>query len=361
MATRLKKLRVKEISGVDDPANEAPGWLMMKSRNALAELDRFEKEIGGLHDGLVAPSADVYFADAPDEVIKARADLVSYLAEDVEEDPDPTPTQKSLGQRFSELFKAGAYDEPGPDSDQTPTGLLNEGAEAESSAPRVDSIPGDPEGGEAPGAGQDKQEHLDLSQGTEGASEDKYGREVDDKTGEVVEPSGEPGNEPDTEPADGGTKDPDELREAEEESSSESEEEPSDESVGEEVEFASDKAEAAAAKLPDGVELTPGGGSGADGAYTVKDIKEHAEDESDDDAVEKMAKSVAGVLEEQLEPIKEAVIALADRTENLEKSAASRQGITLDDVDPAMPDEAGEVGIAKALNVALRKGKVTLT
>lgn len=369
MATRLKKLRVKEISGVDDPANEAPGWLMMKSRNALAELDRFEKEIGGIHDGLVGASADAYFADAPDEVIKARADLVSYLAEDVEEDPDPTPTQKSLGERFSDLFKAGAYDEPGPDSDQVPTGTLDEGAEAESSAPRVESMPGDPEGGEPVGAGQDYQGALDLADGEQGVTRDKYDREVG-PDGEVRgEDAPDAGAEAEAE-ADEKDGAPDESDEDESEQS-ESEPKPKDETSDDnesdegetaEVEFTGAKAEAAAAKLPDSVELEAGGGSGAGGAYTAADIKGLAADaDKSDENVEKMAKSVASVLEAQLEPIKEAVVALADRTENLEKSAAGRQGITLDDVDPSIPDAAGETGIAKALGVALREGKVTLT
>lgn len=32
MATRLVKLQIREVSGVDDPANQAPGHLVVKAR-----------------------------------------------------------------------------------------------------------------------------------------------------------------------------------------------------------------------------------------------------------------------------------------------------------------------------------------
>jgi hypothetical protein len=36
MTTYLDRLKVDEVSGVGDPANEAPGWLVMKSRQRFA-------------------------------------------------------------------------------------------------------------------------------------------------------------------------------------------------------------------------------------------------------------------------------------------------------------------------------------
>lgn len=361
MATRLTKLRVKEISGVDAPANNLPGWLVMKSKDDLAQVEAFEKAIGMLHDELASDHADVYFSDAPPEVLKARADLIGYISQDVEDDGE-TVTEKSVGERFKSLFKAGAYDEPGPDDDQIPTGTLDEGAEATSAAPRVDQIPGDPEGGEAVGAGQDKQTGLDLSEGKEGKTPDKYGRETDDKTGELTEP--DPADEPaeDDEPDAEAGKEEEGKTPVEPEEPETPEEETPEEEPSTEVEFASDEAEAAAEDLPDSVELKPGEGSGANGKYNSKDIRKLAEAaKAEEDNVEKMAKSVAGVIEAEMSPVKDAIFALADRLENVEKSAATRQGITLDDVDPTLPDEAGEVGIAKSLRVALREGKVTLT
>ena len=34
-ATRLEGLRIDEVSGVDDPANLAPGWIVMKALSGL--------------------------------------------------------------------------------------------------------------------------------------------------------------------------------------------------------------------------------------------------------------------------------------------------------------------------------------
>src|SRR5690242_20735227 len=34
--TRLTKLLISEVSGVDDPANQLPGWMVMKARGADA-------------------------------------------------------------------------------------------------------------------------------------------------------------------------------------------------------------------------------------------------------------------------------------------------------------------------------------
>lgn len=31
MATRLERIKIAELSGVDEPANKVPGWLIMKS------------------------------------------------------------------------------------------------------------------------------------------------------------------------------------------------------------------------------------------------------------------------------------------------------------------------------------------
>ena len=33
-SVKLEKLLISEVSGVDDPANQAPGWIVMKSRGA---------------------------------------------------------------------------------------------------------------------------------------------------------------------------------------------------------------------------------------------------------------------------------------------------------------------------------------
>lgn len=109
MATRLTKLRLTEISGVDDPAHEIPGWIVAKSADWRADVEQFEKDIVGLYEGLTGGSADLYLNDAPDEVNKARDVLAVHLAkglEDVEdeEEEDEEPARKRVVAKMREIF-----------------------------------------------------------------------------------------------------------------------------------------------------------------------------------------------------------------------------------------------------------------
>jgi len=82
-ATRLERLFVKEVSGVDDPANENPGWTVMKSRTAeelVAEVDaelQLAKAYGDVLQSLAA--ATEYLDGAPDEVLSAVETIVKYI------------------------------------------------------------------------------------------------------------------------------------------------------------------------------------------------------------------------------------------------------------------------------------------
>ena len=81
MATELQKLQVDELSGVEHPANEAPGWLVMKSADEqealLKEVDRMESDFAILYASLKA--AEGYLGDAPEEVTSAASALVGYV------------------------------------------------------------------------------------------------------------------------------------------------------------------------------------------------------------------------------------------------------------------------------------------
>jgi magnesium-transporting ATPase (P-type) len=81
MATELQKLQVNELSGVEHPANEAPGWLVMKSADErealLKEVDRMESDFAILYASLKA--AEGYLGDAPEEVTSAASALVGYV------------------------------------------------------------------------------------------------------------------------------------------------------------------------------------------------------------------------------------------------------------------------------------------
>lgn len=100
MATELQKLQVDELSGVEHPANEAPGWLVMKSADErealLKEVDRMESDFAILYASLKA--VEGYLGDAPEEVTAAEKALVGYVeslfsdgdGEDTEPDPEDT-------------------------------------------------------------------------------------------------------------------------------------------------------------------------------------------------------------------------------------------------------------------------------
>lgn len=130
MATRLKKLRVREISGVDDPANEHPDWIVAKATGFKQEVEEFEKEIGDGFDILDGEAMELYLSDAPDDVRKAAEKLLEHLSKDVEDDDEvedgseadevEEPTRKSLGQRLREMagVKKSADDEEDADEDE---------------------------------------------------------------------------------------------------------------------------------------------------------------------------------------------------------------------------------------------------
>lgn len=88
MATRLTKLDINEISGVENPANELPGWLVTKAKKGdgeldvdtlIKEVDRAESDFAILYSAL--KSCETYLADAPPEVQAAKDTLVSYIEE----------------------------------------------------------------------------------------------------------------------------------------------------------------------------------------------------------------------------------------------------------------------------------------
>lgn len=89
VSTRLAQLKIEEVSGVDEPANEVPGWLLAKSK----DLEGVIKEVEDAHNGLLTAltSADQYLEDAPEDV-KTAADLlkshVNSLADSDEDRPN---------------------------------------------------------------------------------------------------------------------------------------------------------------------------------------------------------------------------------------------------------------------------------
>ena len=100
MATRLSKLEIDEVSGVANPANQLPAFLVVKGHGKplsemddaeLAEVekevDRMESDFAILYSSLKA--CEQYLAgDTPEEVTSAVATLVSYIEGLFNETPD---------------------------------------------------------------------------------------------------------------------------------------------------------------------------------------------------------------------------------------------------------------------------------
>jgi hypothetical protein len=257
MATRLTKLRMAELSGVDDPANEMPGWIVTKSKEWKAEVETFEKEVAGAYDGLRTDSMELYLNDAPEDVKKAHEVLVEHLSKGLESSEDEAaeeePAKKSVKERLRNMFSS---DDEGVEKAEEPAG-----------------------NGEAPEPHDDEE--------VEAEEEPEVGDE------EPSEPEDEPAEEP--------------------------------EGV--------EKADEADEEGPD--------------------PDASAEEEAD------VRKDIAETLAEQLEPLREAVVALADRTELLEKHAAGRVGLDGEDFSGAEGDEPAP--LSKSIHAALKNGKVTLT
>lgn len=86
MGTKLAKLQIDEVSGVDDPANEIPGWLLAKSK----DLEGVIEEVEAAHNGLLKSitDADKYLEDAPEDVQAAAALLKTHVTSLADTDDD---------------------------------------------------------------------------------------------------------------------------------------------------------------------------------------------------------------------------------------------------------------------------------
>lgn len=108
MATRLDNLSIEEVSGVDSPANETPGWLVMKSH----DIDTLERSTATLYAALAG--ADQFLEGAPEDVVKARDTLEGFLEEILTDEPQ----RETLVSKVRAMFRR-RYD--GVESAPTPT------------------------------------------------------------------------------------------------------------------------------------------------------------------------------------------------------------------------------------------------
>lgn len=98
MATRLTQFDIEEVSGVANPANELPGFIVMKSTDAealLKDVDTLEQDYAILFAALetVKPS----MGDAPPEIQAAVDTLMTYIEglfdESGDEEGAPAPNE----------------------------------------------------------------------------------------------------------------------------------------------------------------------------------------------------------------------------------------------------------------------------
>lgn len=135
MSTQLGELKIDEVSGVDAPANQLEGWLVMKSKDELVtilkEVDRVQKDSALLWAALEATDLE----GAPDEVTAARETIVKHLESLIE----PEKSGSTLAAKVRSLLLGGGKAETEPEAETVEEPAAEEGAE------KSESETGDPE------------------------------------------------------------------------------------------------------------------------------------------------------------------------------------------------------------------------
>lgn len=141
--TRLTKLRWDEISGVDDPANETPGWAVMKAKDIAEDVADVEKAVTGAYDNLYADGFDAYIYGAPEDVRKARELLLEHMERDIEiVEEDAVPETEPVAKRgpLARLRDRLNGDETAPAPAETPAQKATEPPAPAGDAEREDEL-----------------------------------------------------------------------------------------------------------------------------------------------------------------------------------------------------------------------------
>lgn len=314
-STRLTNLRISELSGVDDPANQAPDWIVAKAREFRQDVSNIEKAVTGLYELLDSDEVELYMADAPDFVEKAREALRDHLASGLE-DAEDNDEQEGLMKRLSKIFKSGEPNQP----------VLGAPGATREQVDRVTPAEAH-EGDDGPDVTEDQgQDEL------EGGSQRVVGTGVpeydDDATvdGTTQEPLGAPAATREAvsriTPAEG-PKDP--------------------------VRTEDQGADELGAEGPQGTSHTSGQGTSHTDA---NDGTSHSGEGAED-----IAKAVGSVLQAELTPLREAIAAIADRQEALEKASAGPYALDGQDGSYGGTEDPGLHG---AIMKAVHGGKVVL-
>lgn len=116
MATKLSELGIDEVSGVENPANEIPDWIVVKSADgnidieaSIKKADRAETDFALLFTSLQA--VDEYLGEAPQEVQDAAATLKAYV-EEMFGDEGEDETAEPAPEEAAEPVALSADDKP---------------------------------------------------------------------------------------------------------------------------------------------------------------------------------------------------------------------------------------------------------
>lgn len=187
MATKLAKLRINEISGVDEPANEMPDWIVLKGKEILGEIERIEKSASSLRELL---DSEEIFKGASDKVLKANETLSGYLDDVLQDEDDEDETAEkatgSVKDRLRTIFgvqKAESSEEEEEDNEEESEGDEEDSpdvskAEAESDADDEDEDKED----------EDDEEDAEDSVDATTKAKDEDGADVEDEDEEDEEP-----------------------------------------------------------------------------------------------------------------------------------------------------------------------------
>jgi hypothetical protein len=307
MATRLSKLRLNEISGVDEPANDAPNWIVAKSAEFKAEIDDIERAVVGAYELLSSPEVSLYLGDAPGDVTKARDELIDHLEKDLEEVEEPTETRKGVTQKLREIFgveKSGNPIQPIVGAPAATREEVDRVTPAEVSSATEDRVTED-QGADELGRDEDgKQVAPPISDGRQTGRSGKRG-----KKGETV--AGNP-NQP---------------------------------IVG---------APAETREQVDRVTPAETASSSEDRVTEDQGADELGRDEEGDQVAppvtppEEFAKAVGDTIADELQPLKGAIEGILDRLEDVEKAAAGSRGLYEEEVEKAADGDSLAGAFARA-------------
>jgi hypothetical protein len=300
MGTRLTKLRLNEISGVDDPANAAPDWIVAKSAEFKTEIEDVEKAVIGLHELLGSQEVALYLGDDED-VAKARDALLEKIDADIEEVPEEEETRGVIS-KVKEIFgveKTGKGIQPIVGAPAATREEVDRVTPAEVSSTTTQYEPTEDQGKDELGRDEDgKQVAPPISDGS-GKGKGKNKVVAGNPNQPVLGAPGETRAEVD--------------RVTPAETSASTEDRVTEDQGKDEL------------------------GRDEDGKKVSEPITQP----------EDLAKAVGDVFADQLEPFKQALEGVLDRLENVEKAAATSRGLDVDE-DHAYDQDSLGGAFAKA-------------